>query len=245
MTACQTGFGAAASSVTCRSGAGDGTRPGETQAMQDYQREFIEFALQHDVLKFGKFELKSGRTSPYFFNTGLFNSGAALARLGDFYARAITDREIDFDLIFGPAYKGIPLGSAIAIAFATTYNRDIPYCFNRKEVKDHGEGGRTLGAPLRGRALIVDDVISAGTSVNESIAIIDAAGANAAAVMISLDRQERGQDNLSAVDEIRRRYGISVHSIVTLVNIVEFLEESGGRGAEIEAIARYRSQYGA
>lgn len=213
--------------------------------MQDYQRKFIEFALDHDALRFGEFELKSGRLSPYFFNTGSFSSGAALARLGDFYAQAIVASGVDFDLIFGPAYKGIPLGSAIAIAFANDYNRDIPFCFNRKEIKDHGEGGTTIGAPLRGRVLIVDDVISAGTSVNESMAIIDSAGANAAAVMISLDRQEHGQDNLSAVDEVRRRHGIPVNSIVTLVNIVEYLEDSGACGAEIEAIKRYRSRYGA
>jgi len=213
--------------------------------MQDYQREFIEFAVQHEVLRFGEFKLKSGRLSPYFFNTGLFNSGVALSRLGVFYARAIVASEVDFDLIFGPAYKGIPLGAAIAIAFANLYDRDLPYCFNRKEAKDHGEGGNTLGAPLAGRVLIVDDVISAGTSVNESMEIIGHAGASAAAVMISLDRQERGQDKVSAVDDIIRRHGIPVYSIVTVVDIVEFLRESGDRNAEIEAIVRYRSQYGA
>lgn len=213
--------------------------------MHDYQREFIQFALDHDVLKFGEFTLKSGRQSPYFFNTGLFHSGRALARLGEFYARAIVSNGVDFDLLFGPAYKGIPLGSAIAIAFANRHDRDVPYCFNRKEIKDHGEGGQTLGAPLSGRALIVDDVISAGTSVNESMAIITAAGAAAAGVMIALDRQERGQDNRSAVDAIRARHGIPVFSIVTIVNILEFLEETGGRDAELTAIERYRKTYGA
>lgn len=213
--------------------------------MRDYQREFIQFALDHDVLRFGDFTLKSGRQSPYFFNTGLFNSGRALARLGEFYARAIEANGIEFDLLFGPAYKGIPLGSAIAIAFANHHERDVPVCFNRKEVKDHGEGGQTLGAPLSGRALIVDDVISAGTSVNESMAIISAAGAAAAGVIIALDRQERGQDNRSAVDDIRARHGIRVFSIVTLVDILEFLGETGGRGAELAAIARYRENYGA
>lgn len=213
--------------------------------MHDYQREFIQFALDHNVLKFGDFTLKSGRQSPYFFNTGLFNSGRALARLGEFYARAIVSNEVKFDVLFGPAYKGIPLGSAIAIAFANRHDRDVPYCFNRKEIKDHGEGGQTLGAPLTGRALIVDDVISAGTSVNESMAIIAAAGATGAGVMIALDRQERGQDNRSAVDDIRARHGIPVFSIVTLVNIVEFLGETGGRDAELTAIAQYRSNYGA
>ena len=213
--------------------------------MRDYQREFIQFALDHDVLRFGDFTLKSGRQSPYFFNTGLFNSGRALARLGEFYARAIESNGIEFDLLFGPAYKGIPLGSAIAIAFANRHDRDVPVCFNRKEVKDHGEGGQTLGAPLAGRALIVDDVISAGTSVNESMGIITAAGATAAGVIIALDRQERGQDNRSAVDDIWARHGIRVFSIVTLVNILEFLGETGGRDADLAAISRYRENYGA
>jgi len=212
--------------------------------MLDYQREFITFALAHDVLKFGEFTLKSGRQSPYFFNTGLFNSGRALAQLGDFYAQAIVANEIAFDILFGPAYKGIPLGSAIAIAFATSHDRDVPYCFNRKEAKDHGEGGNTLGAPLAGRALIVDDVISAGTSVGESMGIITAAGAEAAGVVIALDRQERGQENRSAVDEVRQRHGIPVFSLVTLVNIIEYLEESGGRSGDLEAIAQYRRNYG-
>jgi len=213
--------------------------------MHDYQRDFIDFALRHEVLRFGQFKLKSGRLSPYFFNTGLFNSGVTLARLGEFYARAIVASGMEFDLIFGPAYKGIPLGAAIAISFANSYNQDIPYCFNRKEAKDHGEGGHTFGAPLAGRVLIVDDVISAGTSVGESMAIIAGENAHAAGVMISLDRQERGTDNLSAVDDVRQRYQIPVYSIVTLVNIIEFLEDSGDRGAEIDAIARYRSEYGA
>jgi orotate phosphoribosyltransferase len=194
--------------------------------MQDYQKEFIAFAMQHGVLRFGSFKLKSGRQSPYFFNTGLFNSGLALARLGEFYARAIVASGVGFDLIYGPAYKGIPLGSSIAIAFATLYDRDVPFCFNRKEPKDHGEGGATLGAPLAGRVLIVDDVISAGTSVGESMAIINGAGANAVGVMISLDRQERGRGELSAVDDVKQRFGIPVNSILTLVNIIEFLTET-------------------
>ena len=213
--------------------------------MQDYQRDFIDFALRHEVLRFGQYELKSGRLSPYFFNTGLFNSGVALARLGEFYAHAIVASGMEFDLIFGPAYKGIPLGAAVAISLADSYHQDVPYCFNRKEEKDHGEGGSTFGAPLVGRVLIVDDVISAGTSIGEAMAIIESKKAQAAGVMISLDRQERGRNKLSATDEVRRRYGIPVHSIVTLVNIIEFLEESGDCGAEIDAITRYRSQYGA
>lgn len=212
--------------------------------MHDFQHEFIEFALAHEVLRFGEFTLKSGRRSPYFFNTGLFNSGRSLARLGDFYARAIIESGIEFDLIYGPAYKGIPLGAAIATAFANNFDRDIPFCFNRKEIKDHGEGGNTLGAPLQGRALIVDDVISAGTSVNESMKIITNAGASASAVMISLDRQERGQENRSAVDDVMHRHGIPVFSIVTLVNIIEFLTDSGGRTAELRAIEEYKTRYG-
>ena len=212
--------------------------------MRDYQKDFIDFALHHEVLCFGQFELKSGRLSPYFFNTGLFNSGVALARLGEFYASAIEASGIGFDLIFGPAYKGIPLGAAISIAFANNYNRDIPFAFNRKKAKDHGEGGEHFGAPLKGRVLIVDDVISAGTSVGESVAIIERENALPAGVMISLDRQERGPYDLSAVDDVRQRYGIPVYSIVTLVNIIEFLDDAGDWKAEIEAITRYRSQYG-
>jgi orotate phosphoribosyltransferase len=212
--------------------------------MRDYQKDFIDFALRHKVLRFGQFELKSGRLSPYFFNTGLFNSGVALGRLGEFYARAIVASGIEFDLIFGPAYKGIPLGAAISIAFANHFDRDIPFAFNRKERKDHGEGGTTFGAPLKGRVLIVDDVISAGTSVGESMAIIKNENAAAAGVMISLDRQERGSGDLSAVDDVMQRYEIPVHSLVTLVNIVEYLEGSGDWKAEIERIIGYRSQYG-
>lgn len=214
--------------------------------MREYQKEFIEFALDHDVLRFGEFELKSGRISPYFFNTGLFNTGAALARLGEFYARAIIASEVEFDLLYGPAYKGIPLGASVAIAFANLHGRDIPFCFNRKEVKDHGEGGNILGAGLQGRVLIVDDVISAGTSVNESMEIIQNAGAQAVGVAISLDRREKGTaKDVSAVDEITERFGIPVHSIVTFFNIIEFLEESGDFGLELAALGDYRRRYGA
>lgn len=213
--------------------------------MEDYQREFIDFALRHDVLRFGDFTLKSGRQSPYFFNTGLFNSGRALALLGEYYARAIVASGIEFDLIYGPAYKGIPLGAAIAIAFSQLYERDIPFCFNRKETKDHGEGGDTLGAPLSGKVLIVDDVISAGTSVGESMNIIQRAGASAVGVMISLDRQERGQGDTSAIDDVRQRYGIPVKSILTLVNIIEFLDETHKMSEKVKAIAAYRDKYGA
>jgi orotate phosphoribosyltransferase len=213
--------------------------------MEDYQREFIEFALHHEVLRFGDFTLKSGRQSPYFFNTGLFNSGAALSRLGEFYARAIVASGVEFDLLYGPAYKGIPLGAAIAIAFSQMFDRDVPFCFNRKETKDHGEGGDTLGAPLSGKVLIVDDVISAGTSVGESMNIIQRAGASAAGVMISLDRQERGQADVSAIDEVRQRFGIPVYSILTVVNILEFLDKSHKMDEQVRAIMAYRDKYGA
>ncbi|MGE0485105.1 MAG: orotate phosphoribosyltransferase [Gammaproteobacteria bacterium] len=212
--------------------------------MHDYQREFIEFAVQRGALRFGEFTLKSGRQSPYFFNTGAFDSGAALDRLGRAYAAAIVAHAPPFDLVYGPAYKGIPLGAAITIALARDFDRDVPFCFNRKEAKDHGEGGSTLGAPLAGRVLIVDDVISAGTSVNESMAIIGAAGATAVGVTISLDRQERGQGELSAAQEVTRTHGIPVGSIIGLADIVAWLEERGGHANELAAIAAYRERYG-
>lgn len=213
--------------------------------MQDYQRRFIEFALARGALSFGEFTLKSGRVSPYFFNTGAFDSGAALAELGRAYAAAIVSAGYAFDLIFGPAYKGIPLGAAIAIALNDQHQRDVRFCFNRKEAKDHGEGGATLGAPLAGRVLIVDDVISAGTSVNESMAIIGAAGASAVGVMISLDRQERGDGELSAAQQVARDHGIAVGRIVGLDDIVTYLGEQGDADSELAAIARYREAYGA
>jgi orotate phosphoribosyltransferase len=213
--------------------------------MQAYQRDFIEFALERQALKFGSFTLKSGRQSPYFFNTGVFDSGRALARLGEYYAAALAAKAPAFDMLFGPAYKGIPLGAAVAIAFAERHQRDVPFCFNRKEAKDHGEGGTTLGAPLRGQVMIVDDVISAGTSVNESVGIIGGAGASPCGVIISLDRQERGQGALSAAQEVRARHGIPVISIVTLDDILEYLQTRGDRQAEVTAILDYRAQYGA
>ena len=213
--------------------------------MESYQKEFIQFSIDCGVLRFGEFTLKSGRKSPYFFNTGLFNSGAKLARLGEFYAAAISANNLEFDGIFGPAYKGIPLGTAIAIALAQNHNKDVPASFNRKEAKDHGEGGTILGAPLNGRQLIVDDVISAGTSVNESVAIITAHQASVSAVMISLDRQERGQGDVSAIAEVEKQHGIPVHSIVTLFNILELLEIKGGFSQQISAIREYRHEFGA
>ncbi len=212
--------------------------------MQEYQKEFIEFALENEVLKFGNFTLKSGRQSPYFFNTGLFNTGEKLARLGSYYAESIIDSAIEFDMIYGPAYKGIPLASATAIALANDHNRDVPYVFNRKEVKDHGEGGMTLGAPLAGRILIIDDVISAGTSVNESIEIINNAGAQPAGVMISLNRQERGQGELSAIQEIEQQKKIPVQSIVALTDLIEHLSAQSEMSAHLEQVIAYREQYG-
>jgi orotate phosphoribosyltransferase len=213
--------------------------------MENYQRAFIDFAIERQALRFGSFKLKSGRQSPYFFNTGVFDSGVALARLGEYYAAAIVSSGLEFDMLFGPAYKGIPLGAAVAIALATKHGRDVPFCFNRKEAKDHGEGGMTLGAPLAGRVLIVDDVISAGTSVNESVAIICGAGATPCGVVISLDRQERGQGALSAAQEVRERHGLPVFSIVALQHVVEYLAERADRPRELAAIAAYRGEYGA
>ncbi len=213
--------------------------------MQDYQKAFIDFALRYRVLQFGEFVLKSGRLSPYFFNTGLFDTGAALSRLGRFYCDAILDSGIGFDMVYGPAYKGIPLASSVAIGLAEHHDRDVPYCFNRKEVKDHGEGGITLGAPLEGRVLIVDDVISAGTSVNESVAIIRAAGAEPVGVCIAMDRQERGrQGESSAIEEVERRHGLKVTSIIDLATLIHYLEEEPELEAHLEAIREYQKLYG-
>ena len=213
--------------------------------MHAYQRSFIEFALARGALRFGSFTLKSGRQSPYFFNTGVFDSGSALRRLGEYYAAALVESGIAFDMLFGPAYKGIPLGAAIAIALDRDHGRDVPFCFNRKEAKDHGEGGTTLGAALKGSVMIVDDVISAGTSVNESMGIIKAAGASAAGVLISLDRQERGQGTLSAAQEVRERHGIPVSSIIGLEHIVEYLHGLPDGAERLAAIEHYRAEYGA
>jgi orotate phosphoribosyltransferase len=212
--------------------------------MQDYQRAFIEFAIEQEVLRFGEFTLKSGRTSPYFFNAGLFNSGKALAKLGQFYAAAIIDAGIEFDVMLGPAYKGIPLAATTAVALATEHDRDVPYVFNRKEAKDHGEGGSLVGAPLEGRVLIIDDVITAGTAIREVMAIINDAGAQPAAVAIALNRMERGQGELSAIQEVERDYGMPVISIVTLDDLIEYLEEKGDMEAQVSAIREYRAQYG-
>lgn len=212
--------------------------------MKDYQRRFLDFAIECEALRFGEFTLKSGRLSPYFFNTGLFNSGARLARLGEFYSHAIVDAGLAFDALYGPAYKGIPLVSAVGIALAQHYRRDLPYSFNRKEAKDHGEGGTVVGAPLRGNVLVIDDVISAGTSVRESVEIITGAGARVAGVAISLDRQERGEGNASAVQEVERRFGLRAISIVNLELLLHYLEERQDLQRHGAAIEAYRKQYG-
>ena len=212
--------------------------------MQDYQREFLDFAIDVGVLRFGEFTLKSGRLSPYFFNSGLFNTGSSLARLGRYYAQAVVDSGIAFDMIYGPAYKGIPLAAALSIALADHHGRDLPYAFNRKEAKDHGEGGVIVGAPLEGRVLIIDDVISAGTSVRESVDIIKHSGATPAGVVIALDRQERGKAETSAIQEVERDYGLKVASIVQLNNLVEYLGSSAEMAGHLAAIRAYREQYG-
>ena len=212
--------------------------------MQSYKAEFIEFAIDRRVLMFGEFTLKSGRKSPYFFNSGLFNSGACLARLGSYYASAIAASGVEFDLLYGPAYKGIPLVAAVATQFSNDRNLDIPYSFNRKEAKDHGEGGMIVGAPLAGRVLIVDDVISAGTSTRESVSIINNAGAQPIGVAIALDRQERGQGTLSSVQEVASTLGMTVISIATLTDVIEYLQKSGQYMSELERMQLYRREYG-
>jgi orotate phosphoribosyltransferase len=212
--------------------------------MQQYKEDFLEFAIQAGVLRFGKFTLKSGRVSPYFFNAGLFNTGGHLARLGRFYARAIVDSGVAFDVLFGPAYKGIPLAAAAGIALADHHSLDLPYCFNRKEAKEHGEGGNLVGAALQGRVLIIDDVITAGTAIRESLDIIAANGATAAAVVIALDRQERGRGDRSAIQEVEQELGLKVTSIVTLAELRTFLADRPDYRASLQAIDAYREQYG-
>ncbi|EPN9528770.1 orotate phosphoribosyltransferase [Cronobacter malonaticus] len=212
--------------------------------MKPYQRQFIEFALNKQVLKFGEFTLKSGRQSPYFFNAGLFNTGRDLALLGRFYAEALVDSGVDFDLLFGPAYKGIPIATTTAVALAEHHERDVPYCFNRKEAKDHGEGGNLVGSPLQGRVMLVDDVITAGTAIRESMEIIQANGATLAGVMISLDRQERGRGELSAIQEVERDYGCQVIAIITLNDLIAYLAEQPEMANHLAAVEEYRQQYG-
>jgi orotate phosphoribosyltransferase len=205
--------------------------------------EFIEFAVSRRVLLFGEFKTKAGRLSPYFFNAGQFNDGASLRALGQFYARAILGSKLAFDMLFGPAYKGIPLAASVAIALAEA-GRSVPYSFNRKEAKDHGEGGLVVGAPLAGRVLIVDDVISAGTSVRESVNLIRASGAIPCGVAIALDRMERGTGELSAVQEVSRLYGMGVVSIATLEDLLAYLRQREGMGGRLQAVEAYRRKYG-
>jgi orotate phosphoribosyltransferase len=212
--------------------------------MQKYQHDFIQLAIKHQALCFGEFTLKSGRTSPYFFNAGRFQTGSALAELGRFYAAAIKAANIDFDIVFGPAYKGIPLAATTAIALADHYQQDLPYCYNRKEAKDHGEGGTLVGAPLQGKVLIVDDVITAGTAVREVMSIIKAAGAAPAAVLIGLNRQEKGQGELSAIQEVEQSFGIPVVSIINLNHIIHYLESQSDQQDMVDKIKTYRANYG-
>ena len=208
-----------------------------------FREDFIEFALNCQVLRFGEFKTKAGRLSPYFFNAGLFNDGNSLGRLAEFYAKAVEASDIRFDMLFGPAYKGIPLVAAISIALAQRGN-NFPFAFNRKEAKDHGEGGNIVGTPLQGQVLIVDDVISAGTSVRESVELIRAAGAIPAGVLIALDRQERGQGELSAVQEVQRDYGIPVIAVAGLADLMSFLAHHPEFAAHQAAVAAYRERYG-
>jgi orotate phosphoribosyltransferase len=212
-------------------------------AVTDYRRAFIAFCLESGVLKFGTHVTKSGRPSPYFLNAGLFNTGARLDRLAEFYALAIRDSGIGFEMVFGPAYKGIVLAAAVAMALARQ-GRDVPYAYNRKEAKDHGEGGAVVGAPLSGRVLIVDDVMTAGTAVRESVAIIRAAGAQPAGVAVCLDRMERGAGRLSAVQEVQDQYGIPVVAVATLDDLIGYLEGEPRFEEDLQAIAAYRQQYG-
>jgi len=212
--------------------------------MHQYKKDFLEFAIQVGVLRFGEFTLKSGRISPYFFNSGLFNTGGHLARLGRFYAQAIVDSRTEFDVLFGPAYKGIPLAAAAGIALADHHALDVPFCFNRKEAKDHGEGGNLVGAALQGRILIIDDVITAGTAIRESLDIIAANAATAAAVVIALDRQERGQGDRSAIQEVEQNLGLRVSSIVTLAELQAYLADQPEYRKSLQAIEAYREQFG-
>ena len=212
--------------------------------MKPYQQQFIEFALQTGVLRFGSFTLKSGRVSPYFFNSGLFNTGGSLAKLGQFYAQAIVESQLDFDLLFGPAYKGIPLASATVVALAEHHQRDIPYTFNRKEAKDHGEGGQLVGAELNGKVLIIDDVMSAGTSVRESVEIIKIQNARPAGVIIALDRQEKGQTEQSAIQQVETDLNIPVISIISLTNLLNYLKDNPQFAENLPAVEAYRERYG-
>nr|WP_297350184.1 orotate phosphoribosyltransferase [uncultured Glaciecola sp.] len=216
----------------------------QTTQLQDYKTEFIEFAIQRNVLRFGEFTLKSGRISPYFFNAGLFNTGGDLAKLGRYYAAALQAANVDFDVLFGPAYKGIPIATTTAVALANDYNLDVPYCFNRKEAKTHGEGGSLVGSPLAGRIMLVDDVITAGTAIRESMQLIKQHDASLAGVLIALDRQERGQGELSAIQEVERDFNTQVISIVTLADVVAYLSAKETNAGAVANINQYRGTYG-
>ena len=212
--------------------------------MHQYQRDFIQFAIQHEVLKFGDFTLKSGRKSPYFFNAGLFNTGKRLSMLGRYYAKAIVESGMGYDVLLGPAYKGIPLVSATAVALATDHAVDAPYCFNRKEAKDHGEGGMIVGSPLAGRTLVIDDVITAGTAIRESAALVASQGATLAGIVVALDREERGADTeLTAIGQVRQELKVPVVAIVTLAQLIEFLEAKS-RTEDAARLRAHRQQFG-
>lgn len=212
--------------------------------MQDYRQAFVQFAVEHQALRFGEFTLKSGRVSPYFFNAGAFADGRALAALGGFYADAILDAGIEFDVLFGPAYKGIPLAAATAIVLAERTGEPVPWCFNRKEAKDHGEGGNLVGAPLAGRVLIIDDVITAGTAIRESLDLIRANDATAVGVAVMMDRQERGQGELSAIGELKRDHALDVVAIANLDGLIEFCANDASLAESAEAMAVYRREFG-
>ena len=212
--------------------------------MKDHQKAFIELAIQYEALKFGEFTLKSGRVSPYFFNAGAFNTGEALAKLGEFYAEMIKEHQLSFDMMFGPAYKGIPLVSAAVSALYNKYHQNYPWSFNRKEAKDHGEGGMIVGSALQGDVLLIDDVMTAGTAIRESIELIEKAGAKPTCVVLMLDRQERGQTELSAVQEMRQNYGLTVCSLISMGDLISYLEASGDNIETLENMKKYRDQYG-
>lgn len=212
--------------------------------MQAYQKEFIELALDRGVLKFGSFILKSGRKSPYFFNAGSFSTGADLAVLGSCYAHALVDSNIKFDVLFGPAYKGIPLACATAISLAKDHGINVPWCFNRKEIKDHGEGGSLVGAPLKGDVMLIDDVITAGTAIRESAELIKTVKANFKGALIALDRMERGQGTLSAIQEAREELGIEIASIITFNDLIAYVKEEESLSSHVDAMLEYREEYG-
>ena len=214
------------------------------KTLEPYQREFIARAINNNVLKFGEFTLKSGRISPYFFNAGLFSDGESLAQLGSAYAQALVDSGIEFDVLFGPAYKGIPVGTATAVKLATEHQRATPFAFNRKEAKDHGEGGTLVGAPVSGRVMVIDDVITAGTAIREVIGLIENAGAELAGVIVALDRQEKGQGEFSAIQELEREFNIPVLSIVNLSQVLDYIRDDASLSRHASAVADYRTRYG-